>query len=549
MALATSTPAPTSRRDRTPSGYPSAAAGGSSASKTSPTCLSRIQEKDELRHLNDRLAIYIQRAQELESERSLMLQRLEETDESKTRQISNMRRLYEEELADVRKSLDDLAAEKAKIQTEYQNLRLKNENLQTRNQETEGDLANVFSQQRKVEAMLNSKDHEYIKLLSENQRLSHDTNDLQNHLEKVKKVLTDTKNQLGSEIMRRVDLENGVQTFKEQLKLQRNIDEQEMVEIRRRHENLFVEVESGQQREFENKVAQAMQQLRQDQESQLQEYKEELENAFCSKLQNAELVALEKNHVASATKDELESMKLRVETLSSQLHQCQKKKMLEEARFQELERILDRERGDWQQRVSQKEHELLNLRNQVNSQLEDYENLLDVKLALDMEINAYKKMLEVEEERLHVSPTASQQHPAVPYTHERIWHGVRGKKRWCEDTSSSSPAYKMSTKSEDGPVNVAEIHMDGKYVKLKNNMDTVQPLGGWVVQRICTEPGDISFQIPSSCVLEGGQTLTVFWSTPRGQTAPVVSGLKGSFSRRHVSAPSTDVQQDLDQGS
>ena len=77
--------------------------------------------------------------------------------------------------------------------------------------------------------------------------------------------------------------------------------------------------------------------------------------------------------------------------------------MVLEGRLQELERTVDREREVWQQRLGQKEQELLSMRSQLFAQLEDYGNLLDVKMSLDMEINTYRKMLEVEEQRYNRS--------------------------------------------------------------------------------------------------------------------------------------------------
>ncbi|XP_031668346.1 lamin-L(III) isoform X2 [Oncorhynchus kisutch] len=539
---------------------------GAGPSSSSPTRLSRSQEKEELSHLNDRLAAYIERVRQLENDKSSMLLLLEEKEESTTRETANVRRLYETELADARKSLDVLANDRARLQIEMGHLSEEHSNLQTRNQKKEAECNMAMGQWRNLEAVLNSKDAELANQLADNRRQADDVTDLQAQVANLECALAETKTQLNSEMLRRVDLENQVQTLREQLEFQRHIGEQEVREIRSRHESRLVEVDSGRQKEFESKLAEAMQQLRQEHDGQIQQYKEDLEKNFnakrelcvrdslcvsCTlleqecmmteekrgvrkmpvqiresfvqliKLENAHQTALKSSDFASSTREELSATKLRIETLSSQLNHFQKQNGALEGRVRELERTLDREREVWQQRLSHKDEEMSAMRAQMQSQLEDYEQLLDVKLALDMEINAYRKMLEGEEQRLHLSPSPSQ-HGAVARTHA---HGprrvVRGKKRKNEGGTGSSPAYKVSQHAKaHSHMMVSEIDLKGNYVMLKNNSEKEQPLGGWVVRSSHLDSPELFFQIPPSYILAGGNTLTIWGSEAGVEVSP-----------------------------
>ncbi|KAJ3593263.1 hypothetical protein NHX12_005598 [Muraenolepis orangiensis] len=514
MASATSTPAASSSSTgRATRSVGRRGTPGQSTPGISPTRISRVQEKEDLRHLNDRLANYIHRVQELENERSSMLLLLEDKKDSTSRETGNVRRLYEAELADVRKSLDELANERARLQLDYGSLKEEHRKLQVRNQKREADLAFAVTQWRSVEEALHTKDTEYTRLLGDNKTLTDDVTELQQQLDNVEAVLGGTQTQLSSEILRRVDLENRMQSLKEQLNLQKNISEQELQDVQHRHESRIMEVESGRRREFDSKLADSMQCLRQDHDVQVQQYKEELERNFCTKLENAQQSMVENEEVASATRDELTSTKRRVEILGVQLIQYQKEKGELEGRVQELERTLDAKSCSWHQRLNQKEQELAALRSQQLGQLEDYESLLDVKLALDMEINAYRKMLEVEEQRLHLSPSPSQQ-GAVSRTREQGSRRIsKGKKRKHEGAPGCSPAYKMTSHGvARGNMKVAEVDLEGTYVVLKNDSEEEQPLGGWVVRRTQSDSGDISFHIPADHVLPGGHTLTI-WAT------------------------------------
>ncbi len=84
----------------------------------SPTMISRVQEKQQLAGLNDRLAVYIDRVRQLESENRQLTTRVQTQEETVTREVTNIKALYEQELNDARKMLDETSREKAKLQIE-----------------------------------------------------------------------------------------------------------------------------------------------------------------------------------------------------------------------------------------------------------------------------------------------------------------------------------------------------------------------------------------------------------------------------------------------
>lgn len=55
----------------------------------SPTRISRLQEKHDLQHLNDRLAVYIDRVRALELENDRLMVKVSEKEEVTTREVSH----------------------------------------------------------------------------------------------------------------------------------------------------------------------------------------------------------------------------------------------------------------------------------------------------------------------------------------------------------------------------------------------------------------------------------------------------------------------------
>lgn len=119
--MATLTPMKSRRSTRSEEETPSTSgytSPGRRSRAASPARITRQEEKTQLQNLNDRLAAYIDRIRNLETENSRLLVQVRSTEETVSREVSSVKSMYENELEDARRVLDDTAKEKARLQIE-----------------------------------------------------------------------------------------------------------------------------------------------------------------------------------------------------------------------------------------------------------------------------------------------------------------------------------------------------------------------------------------------------------------------------------------------
>ncbi|MED6271221.1 hypothetical protein CHARACLAT_017977, partial [Characodon lateralis] len=315
----------------------------------------RIQEKDQIRDLNNRFASYIQKVQLLEQQKKILETKWQLLQEP-TITSSDTEPVYKAFIANLEKQLDLAHKDKERL---------------------EGEQRAAFSQ---LDSYHSKYEEEF------NRRFS-----AENHF-------VENKKDLDAGYIAKVELETMLSGLEEDVKFLSVVYDVEMREVQGSLKETSVVVE------MDNSRSLNMDHVLSDVKAQYEEIaalsREETENWYKTKFYMMTFQAKQSESELSSTKREIAELKRRISHLQHDIDTLKLHRETLQSSITEVDTRGQKAMLDANVRIKVLKQALMESKHLMAKQIKEYQDLMNIKLGLDIEISTYKKLMEGEEERL-----------------------------------------------------------------------------------------------------------------------------------------------------